>query len=180
MKKLIFSLVLFINFFSFSVLFADQNNSRLDYLFSQLSQIKSEIAADIILAEIWSIWSKTDNEMAQVIFDDGNQLMSKGQFEESILTFTEVIALQPDFAEAWNKRATVYFFNGEFEKSIQDIEKTLSLEPRHFGALDGLAQIYFLQDKFLKAAATYEQLLQILPFSENAKRQLERINGQFI
>ena len=88
--------------------------------------------------------------------------------------------MQPDFAEAWNKRATVYFFNGEFEKSIQDIEKTLSLEPRHFGALDGLAQIYFLQDKFLKAAATYEQLLQILPFSENAKRQLERINGQFI
>ena len=173
-------LIIFIYFISVSSSIADQNSSRLDPLFKELTQIKNELAADLILAEIWSIWSKTDNEMAQEIFEEGNQLMSRGQFEESILTFTEVIALQPDFAEAWNKRATVYFFNGEFEKSIQDIEKTLSLEPRHFGALDGLAQIYFLQDKFLKAAATYEQLLQILPFSENAKRQLERINGQFI
>ena len=139
-------LIIFIYFISVSSSLADQNSSRLDPLFKELTQIKNELAADLILAEIWSIWSKTDNEMAQEIFEEGNQLMSKGQFEES----------------------------------IQDIEKTLSLEPRHFGALDGLAQIYFLQDKFLKAAATYEQLLQILPFSENAKRQLERINGKFI
>ena len=92
-------LIIFIYFVSVSGSFADQNSSRLDPLFKELTQIKNELAADLILAEIWSIWSKTDNEMAQEIFEEGNQLMSKGQFEESILTFTEVIALQPDFAE---------------------------------------------------------------------------------
>ena len=101
-------LIIFIYFISLSSSFADQNSSRLDPLFKELTQIKNELAADIILAEIWSIWSKTDNEMAQEIFEEGNQLMSRGQLEESILTFSEVIALQPDFAEAWNKRATVY------------------------------------------------------------------------
>ena len=69
--------IIFIYFISLNGSFADQKSSRLDPLFKELTQIKNELAADLILAEIWSIWSKTDNEMAQEIFEEGNQLMRK-------------------------------------------------------------------------------------------------------
>ena len=89
-------------------------------------------------------------------------------------------SINPEFAEAWNKRATTYFLMGEFGKSIKDIEKTLILEPRHFGALDGLAEIYLLKKDLIKAAATYEKILKIIPSSTKSKDRLERINELFV
>ena len=92
--------------------------------------------ASTILADIWDIWSIVENVEAQEIFDEGNNMMDRGSLEEAITLFTQVIDLKPDFAEGWNKRATVFFLKGDLEASISDIQKTLELEPRHFGALD--------------------------------------------
>ncbi len=132
--------------------------------------------ASSILADIWDIWSIAENVKAQKIFDEGNKMMDRGSLEEAIALFTQVIDLKPDFAEGWNKRATVLFLKGELEASILDIQKTLELEPRHFGALDGLAEIYLIQDDLLGAAATYKRILEIIPTSKKSQDRLKLIN----
>ena len=172
MKKIILILVLFHS----SFLFADQKDSRLNNLFDELFLSNDNMQASTILADIWDIWSIAENVEAQEIFDEGNNMVDRGSLEEAIALFTHVIDLKPDFAEGWNKRATVLFLKGELEASILDIQKTLELEPRHFGALDGLAEIYLIQDDLLGAAATYKRILEIIPTSKKSQDRLKLIN----
>lgn len=174
------SLTIFLIFLMVSISEADQNDPKLDILFNDLSQTQSEMKAQPILLEIWSIWSVAIDTKTQEKFDAGNQLMSKRQYDESILMFSDAINLQPTFAEAWNKRATVNYIIGNYEESISDIFSTLELEPRHFGALDGLAQIYMLQNKYFKAAQVYRKILEILPYNKKAIMHLEYLEQSFI
>ena len=178
MNKTIISifLILLFNFNAYS----DQTDPRLERLFENLIETKSELKAKPILAKIWSIWSLSGDKKIQKKFNLGNQFMEQRKFSESINIFSDIINLQPNFAEAWNKRATVYYITGNYEKSINDIFTTLELEPRHFGALDGLAQIYFTQDKFYEAAQTYRKILEILPFNNKAQTRLEYLEQSFI
>jgi tetratricopeptide (TPR) repeat protein len=172
LKKIILLLVLFYS----SFVFADQRDSRLNSLFDELFFSNDNMQASTILADIWNIWSIAENIEVQEIFDKGNDMMDRGSLEEAITLFTQVIDLKPDFAEGWNKRATVLFLKGELEASISDIQKTLELEPRHFGALDGLAEIYLIQDNLLGAAATYKRILEIIPTSKKSQDRLKLIN----
>jgi tetratricopeptide (TPR) repeat protein len=174
------SLTIFLIFLMVSISQADQNDPKLEILFNDLSQTQSEMKAQPILLEIWSIWSVAIDTKTQEKFDAGNQLMSKRQYDESILMFSDAINLQPTFAEAWNKRATVNYIIGNYEESISDIFSTLELEPRHFGALDGLAQIYMLQNKYFKAAQVYRKILEILPYNKKAIMHLEYLEQSFI
>lgn len=174
------SLTIFLFFLMVSISQADQNDPKLEILFNDLSQTQSEMKAQPILLEIWSIWSVAIDTKTQEKFDAGNQLMSKRQYDESILMFSDAINLQPTFAEAWNKRATVNYIIGNYEESISDIFSTLELEPRHFGALDGLAQIYMLQNKYFKAAQVYRKILEILPYNKKAIMHLEYLEQSFI
>lgn len=174
------SLTIFLIFLMVSISQADQNDPKLEILFNDLSQTQSEMKAQPILLEIWSIWSVAIDTKTQEKFDAGNQLMSKRKYDESILMFSDAINLQPTFAEAWNKRATVNYIIGNYEESIRDIFSTLELEPRHFGALDGLAQIYMLQNKYFKAAQVYRKILEILPYNKKAIMHLEYLEQSFI
>ncbi len=172
MKKIILILLLL----NSSFVLADQKDSRLNSLFDELFLSNDNMQVSIILADIWDIWSIAENVEAQKIFDEGKDMMDRGSLEEAIALFTQVIDLKPDFAEGWNKRATVLFLKGELEASILDIQKTLELEPRHFGALDGLAEIYLIQDDLLGAAATYKRILEIIPTSKKSQDRLKLIN----
>ena len=173
--------IFFIIFFLFSNLaYADQKDNRLDYLFDQLFLSSNNMKVNIILVDIWDIWYIAENQEIQMIFDEANQFMDRGDFDNAINLFTKIIDQSPDFAEAWNKRATVYFLKGELEKSIADIEKTLELEPRHFGALDGLAEIYLIKDNLLGAAATYKRILEIIPSSKKSQDRLKLINDSIV
>ena len=174
------SLSILLIFLMVSISKSDQNDPKLEILFNDLSQTQSEMKAQPILLEIWSIWSVAIDTKTQEKFDAGNQLMSKRQYDESILMFSDAINLQPTFAEAWNKRATVNYIIGNYEESISDIFSTLELEPRHFGALDGLAQIYMLQNKYFKAAQVYRKILEILPYNKKAIMHLEYLEQSFI
>ncbi len=177
MKKfLIFS---FLFFFSSSIL-ADQKDSRLNTLFEKLYLSSSNLESSIIISDIWEIWSIIENPNVQQLYNKAKLQMDNGEFQSAIQLFTKVININPEFAEAWNKRATTYFLMGEFDKSISDIEKTLILEPRHFGALDGLAEIYLLKKDLIKAAATYKKILEIIPSSTKSKDRLDKINELFV
>lgn len=121
---------------------ADQNSPQLAGLFKQLQSVTDpgEVAETERL--IWRLWSLPDDRKASIPFAQGVISMNEGNLRQAQALFTNVTKTAPDFAEGWNKRATVAYFLGDFEASVHDIQKTLALEPRHFGALSGLALIY--------------------------------------
>ena len=105
MKKLL--IVSFLFFYSSSIL-ADQKDSRLNILFEKLYLSSSNLEANIIIKDIWEIWSIIENSSAQLLFNEATLQMNNGEFRSAIQLFTEVINDNPEFAEAWNKRATTY------------------------------------------------------------------------
>ena len=175
MKRLIILIILFSNFAQ-----ADQKDERLSELFDKLFLSTNNMEASKRLFNIWDIWSIADNQETQIIFDEANQFMDVGELDNAIELLTKVVKQSPEFAEGWNKRATVYFLKGELNKSISDIEKTLNLEPRHFGALDGLAEIYLIQDDLVGAAVIYRRILEIIPSSKKSQDRLKLINDLLV
>jgi tetratricopeptide (TPR) repeat protein len=175
LKRLIILIILFSNFAQ-----ADQKDERLIELFDKLFLSTNNMEASKLLFNIWDIWSITDNQETQIIFDEANQFMDVGELDNAIELFTKVVKQSPEFAEGWNKRATVYFLKGELNRSISDIEKTLNLEPRHFGALDGLAEIYLMQDDLVGAAVIYRRILEIIPSSKKSQDRLKLINDLLV
>ena len=179
-KKYFITIILIYCISIFSNAYADQNDPRLKLLFSNVKDSQNELASSIYITSIWRIWSETNNQNSQQLYDLGNQLLKKREYKKSLLVFSDLINKEPDFAEGWNKRATLHFLMGNFNESIQDINKTLALEPRHFGALDGLGQIQFKLNNFYESIQTYEKLLTIVPHSSSAKKMLKLMNAQFI
>ena len=96
---------------------------------------------------IWQVWSRSGDPKVDGLFAAGVEQMNHGQSQAAIDTFTEIIRLKPDFAEGWNKRATVYFLNGEYDKSLRDCDEVVKRNPQHWGALSGYGQIYLHLDK---------------------------------
>ncbi len=121
---------------------ADQKDPILPELFEALRTAKSEAEAEPYVMEIWRRWSYVGDYAASVRLLQGVAKMEAGDLNAAISEFDVLVDMVPDFAEGWNRRATVYFMIGDYARSVLDIQRTLALEPRHFGALSGLAMIY--------------------------------------
>lgn len=93
-------------------------------------------------AAIWSIWSRSGNQEIDKLFAQGLQLMQASALDDALTTFNEIVRRKPEFAEGWNKRATIYFLLGQPEKSLADCDEVFKRNPRHFGALSGAGQIH--------------------------------------
>jgi len=87
--------------------------------------------------------------------------------------FSRLIERDPTFAEAWNRRATLYYLMGNFDASVRDIQETLAREPRHFGALSGLGLINSALERWDSAVKAYEEALRVNPFLPGAKKNVE-------
>jgi tetratricopeptide (TPR) repeat protein len=93
-------------------------------------------------------------------------------------TYTRLIAMKPDFAEAWNKRATIYWMLGDYDASLKDIEEVLKLEPWHFGALSGRGLVYMDRGDYFLARGAFLTLLEVYPAMPGVKdtiMQLEQV-----
>ena len=171
------NLIIICFLFSFQAT-SDQFDSRLPSLFDELYLSKnSEI--NIITRKIWDIWHETNDIKIEADFYRGMESMRTKDLIMSVAFFTKVIEKKPNFAEAWNKRATAYFMMGEFDKSMYDINNTLSLEPRHFGAMDGMGLIFMHLQQYDKAIKIYDQMLEIFPNNQNVKNK-KQLMKEFI
>lgn len=170
----IFLLLFFLIVFTKDLL-ADQYDKRLDYLFDRLFIAEEQKEIRKLTNQIWNIWYEIDDPKMTRTFETGIQMMSLGYYRRAIDYFNKVIVAKPNFAEAWNKRATAYFMMGNFTLSMQDIRKTLQLEPRHFGAMDGMGLIFIHLNQPEKAIKIYDQMLEIFPNSVDTKIKKEKI-----
>ena len=133
---------------------------------------------DTAEAVIWTIWSRSGDAATDELFKRGVEEMRDGHLKSAIETFDRVIAMRPEFAEAWNKRATVYFLLGEDDLSLRDCAEVLERNPLHFGVLAGYGQIYLRKGELQRALEFFERALAINPnmtgvqASINALREL--------
>jgi tetratricopeptide (TPR) repeat protein len=145
---------------------------RLDGLFASLQSAKEEPDADLIVAEIWRTWLQSSQPELDRAMEEVITMMAFGQLDAAMATLDVLVARAPEWAEAWNKRATVLYMRGEFDRSLADIDRVLALEPRHFGALAGQGLIRMGQEKDREALSAFRKALRVNPF---LKERLELI-----
>jgi tetratricopeptide (TPR) repeat protein len=144
---------------------ADQNDPQLDDLFIALQAGPSETQAANIELEIWTRWGDHPYDpFANRQMKKGIELMNSGHLGDAEDIFSRIINSHPDFAEAWNKRATVRFFRGNDTGSASDILQVIKLEPRHFGALSGLGMIRVRAGDLEGALKAYKAAQRMNPY----------------
>ena len=154
---------------------AGQDDPRLNDLFLELKSAPTMGHAAGIEVQIWHLWNLTNDPAVDRILAGGTAAMNHGGFDAALASFNTVIEMRPDFAEGWNKRATLYYLTGDYERSIADVERTLALEPRHFGALSGLGLITMALARHGDALAAFEAALAVHPNMPNARRMVKRL-----
>ena len=154
------------------------HKNKLEKHFLDLKNSKNLDEAIIIEKNIWNLWNlHPHNEFLTNKLELGTELMENGQHKYAYKIFSNIIFEDPNWPEAWNKRATVLFLMREYDLSLIDIKKTLDLEPRHFGALSGRAQIYIDKAQYQKALDNLIKTKKIYPLSRGNKiiPKLEKI-----
>jgi len=154
---------------------ADQNDPRLGPLFEKLKTAPDFETARELEFHIWNIWSKAGTAGGGVLFRQGVQYMNDGEQEKALVNFNALVEIEPDFAEGWNKRATLRYLMGDYDGSVADIQRTLALEERHFGALSGLGLIYDALGQKAAALKAFRAALEIHPNMEAIRRRAEEL-----
>ena len=178
MKKILRILIL--SLFFFNNVNAEERNNKLDKLFVELKNTKDLSSAQVIENEIWEIWSIHPSDdrrgfrLTELLIQ-GTRLMDMRELSKAYEVFTKVITVESDWAEAWNKRATVLYLMKQYESSLADIEITLVLEPRHFGALSGQALNYIELNLYEKAIESYKAAQKIYPLLDSAKKMIPEL-----
>jgi tetratricopeptide (TPR) repeat protein len=149
---------------------------RLDKLFSDLKRERNEKAAERIANQIFLVWSDSGSASIDLMMQWSQKAIEDQKFDVALDFLDEVVTLQPDFAEGWNRRATVHFLMKNYGKSMADIDKTLELEPRHFGAISGLAQIMADTGRKEQALRAWQRVLDIYPMLRNAQSQVAALS----
>ena len=152
---------------------ADQDAPRLDPLFEELAGAGDATEARRLEAEIWRAWLEPPDEDASLLMDGVTDAMNEGDLERALGLADRLVELAPDYAEGWNKRATILFVMGDDDASVADIRETLAREPRHFGAISGLGQIFLRRGEPGAALEAFEEVLRLSPASPNARAAVE-------
>lgn len=153
---------------------ADQTDPKLDSLFGKLQTVKGP-AAEEVQNSIWGVWHQSGSDTVDLLMADAAQAMQAGLHAQAEAQYSAVIDLAPDFAEGWNRRATLRFIRGNFPGSLQDIERVLDLEPRHFGALAGRGMIHDRLDNDEEALRAFRNALLMNPHMNDVKTRLKAI-----
>lgn len=138
-----------------------------------------EVVRALAEHSLWQVWSRPGDSEVDSLFQLGIEQMNQRDPELAIKTFSLIIQKKPDFAEGWNKRATLYYLIGEYEKSLADCEEVIRRNPHHFGALSGFGMNYLqlgkpeqALDYFQRALAVNPNLRQVEAAVEELKRLL--------
>jgi tetratricopeptide (TPR) repeat protein len=176
--KKLFYIIIFFTFPFFS--YADNNNQKkIDELFNQLKNATSYQVSKEIESKIWELWTTHPSKNSlTALMADGSFYMSQNKLETAYETFTKTIELDSNWAEAWNKRATVLYLMGKYELSQADINKVLELEKRHFGALSGQGLVQTAMKNYQKALDSYIEAHKVHPNMKSPLIMIEKLQLQ--
>lgn len=156
----------------------------LDFLFGALKVAPDADSARHVEARIWAQWVQTPSDTAALLMTRSKAAIDAKQFDVATKLLDSIIKLRPDYIEAWNRRATVFYLQNNYERSLADIEQVLVREPRHFGALAGLGMIMQELGDDKRALDAFRKALAINPNLEKVpdlvKSLTEKVEGRDI
>lgn len=155
---------------------AQPPENRLDSLFTKLKRERNEKAAERIAARIGDEWSHSGSASIDLMMGWSQTAMDGRKFDVALDFLDQVVAMEPDYAEGWNRRATVHFMMHNYAKSMSDISHTLQLEPRHFGALAGMGQIMKASGSDQLALQAWQRVLDIYPMMRSAQNEVATLS----
>jgi tetratricopeptide (TPR) repeat protein len=156
----------------------ENEQARLDTLFGQLRRERNEKAAERIASQIWEQWFDSGSSSIDLMMQWSQKAIEEQKYDVALDFLDEVIMLSPDYAEGWNRRATLHFMMSNYAKSMSDIDHTLALEPRHFGALSGMAQILRNTGRKESALKAWQRVLEIYPMMRNAQNEVATLSEE--
>ena len=156
----------------------ETRSARLDALFAALQAAPTPAEGKAVERRIWNEWLISGDPEIDKLMRAALIAMDIRAFNSATAVLDRIVTEKPDFAEGWNKRATVYYYVDEYDRSLADIERTLALEPRHFGALAGLGMIMQDTGNIRGAIAAFEQAVAVNPSLTNLKQAIEQLNAR--
>jgi len=178
MKKLLSILVMSLLLFSNTN--SEERDLELNELFNQLKNNNDVASAFEIEKKIWKIWSihpSNDRRGYRLteLLAQGSFLMDEQELNTAYEIFSQIILVDPNWPEAWNKRATVLYMLCKYEDSQKDIDEVLKLEKRHFGALSGQGLVQTKLKNYEKAINSYKEVQKIYPSMQAPKVMIPRL-----
>jgi tetratricopeptide (TPR) repeat protein len=149
-------------------------------LFDRLAHTQDADEASGIVSAISRLWLASGSDTSDLLMSRALQAMQEKSYPLALEVLDSVVDLQPDWAEAWNKRATVRYMAGDSEGSMADIAETLKREPRHLGALAGLGAILEEAGRREEALQVYQRGLEIAPHFSPMKDAVERLKAALV
>jgi tetratricopeptide (TPR) repeat protein len=157
---------------------------NIEFLFGALKEAPDEASAKNVEDRIWSLWLASGSDTANLLMSRVKAAIDKQDFDLAIRLLDAIVELRPQYTEAWNRRATVFYMKKDFANSMADLRQVLIREPRHFGALSGLGMI--LQEIGDEKAAldAYRRALDVYPrlkgIGDRVKSLTEKVDGRDI
>lgn len=159
-------------------------SKNLDFLFGALKAAPDDASAKHVEARIWAIWIQTPSDTAALLMQRAKAAVDAQKVDVAIKLLDSVIKLRPDYVEAWNRRATLFYMQNDYGRSLADIREVLIREPRHFGALAGLGMIMQEIGDEKRALDAYRKALAINPhldkIPDQVKSLTEKVEGRDI
>ena len=156
----------------------------LDFLFGALKAAPDELSAKAVEAKIWAIWLQTPSDTAGLLMSRAKAAIDAQQGDIALKLLDATIKLRPDYVEAWNRRATLYYLRNDYGRSLADIQQVLVREPRHFGALAGLGMIMQDLGDDKRALEAFRKALAVNPHLDKVpdlvKTLTEKVEGRDI
>src|SRR5215813_418362 len=157
---------------------------NINKLFEALKIAPTEESAKYVENRIWALWLAAGGDTSNLLMSRVKTAMEKKELDVALKLLNAIIDLKPDFVEAWNRRATVYFNNKDYVSAIEDIHEVLMREPRHFGELSGLGTIMQELGDDKAALEAYRRALAVHPklekIPELVKKLTEKVEGREI
>jgi tetratricopeptide (TPR) repeat protein len=150
----------------------------LDDLFAKLKENAESPAGGRLEQEILRRFNQSGSATADLLLSWANEAIETSNYTLALDVLDQIIVIKPDFAEAWNKRATVHYLVDDYSSSLADIRATLDLEPRHFGALAGFGMILEALDRKDEAIRVFERALAINPRLDQVRETLEKLKKE--
>lgn len=154
---------------------AEQRNKLLDDLYARLAASPSAEDAELIVQSIERLWHYSGSATADLLVQRAIAAGQANNQDLAMKLLDAAVLLQPDFADAWNRRAYLYFLKNDYKRALGDLRRVLALDPHHFRALEGLAQILRTIGEKKAALDAYRKLLAVHPQASGAKQAADEL-----